>query len=269
MTIKIDFHGSTHGHFLEYVANVYIMQTSPSMSSIFRPPTFSAHNADSNYLENRIIKCGHYSAWDKIQADDTIIRISVPKNDNMFFVGITNLMSKAGDIGFEKQLLKIPESVRSNPAQHRENWYSKFNEKHLYADFYSDFVDASNSAFEFPFESFFSFKDFCIALEQLSVFLNQSFFPDQSLCNLWTEFIQLNQGWQSYIKCNDLIEKCFSNQDQLIDCTVIEQGWINYNLSKMCRLYQGPMFDDPVYPKNTSVVYQSIQQHLKELAHVS
>ena len=47
--IKIDFHGGTHGHFLEYVANVYIMQTTPSQASIFKPPAYSAHAADENY----------------------------------------------------------------------------------------------------------------------------------------------------------------------------------------------------------------------------
>lgn len=268
MTIKIDFYGSTHGHFLEYVSNVYIMQTTPSKTSIFKPPTFSAHNADHNYLEDRVIECGHFSSKNNIAIDDIVIRISVPDNDNMFFVAITNLIYKAGDIGFEKQLLEIPESVRIDPVQHRENWYSKFAEKKLYADFYHNFQCISNPVFEFPFESFFCFKDFCIALNKLATFLNQTFFPDQSLWKLWSEFIQHNQGWQSYINCNDILEKCFSNQDRQIDCTVIEQGWINYNLSKMCRLYQGPLFNEVVYPSSTDHMQQLIKQHLIALAHV-
>ena len=59
--IKIDFHAGTHGHFLEYVSNVYIMQTSPNQHNIFRPPTYSAHNLDTQYLHNRQIFCGHFS----------------------------------------------------------------------------------------------------------------------------------------------------------------------------------------------------------------
>ena len=133
----------------------------------------------------------------------------------------------------------------------------------MYANFYNDYLQVTNAVFEFPFESFFSFKDFCIALNNLANFLEQTFFPDQSLWDLWSEFIRYNQGWQSYIKCNSIIDKCFSNQHQSIDCTSIEQGWINYNLSIMCRLYQGPMFDDMVYPTNTCIIHQIIEQHLR------
>jgi len=50
--IKIDFHGSTHGHFLEYVSNVYIMQTTPSQRNIFKPPTYSAQNPKTPKPQN-------------------------------------------------------------------------------------------------------------------------------------------------------------------------------------------------------------------------
>jgi hypothetical protein len=247
MTIKIDFHGSTHGHFLEYVSNVYIMQTASSKASIFKPPTYSAHNRDQHYLNDRVIVCGHFSASNKIKNDDTVIRIVIPPTDNMFFIAATNLMHKAGDVGFEKQQLSVPEEIRHNLVEYRNNWYSKFNQRNEYANYYNDFFTISNSVFEFPFDTFFSYKDFCIALTDLANFLNQSFFPDQSLYQLWSEFIQYNQGWQSFNKCNRIIDSMFSNQHMEIDCTIIEQGWINFNLSKMCKMYQGPMFDNE-YP---------------------
>lgn len=264
MTIKIDFHGSTHGHFLEYVSNVYIMQTTPSTASIFKPPTMSAHGRDQHYLSDRTVICGHFSASNGIRKNDIVIRIVMPSTDNMFFIAVTNLMYKAGDVGFEKQQLLIPEDIRHNPVAYRNNWYSKFNQRNEYARYYDEFSAISNSVFEFPFEAFFSFKDFCIALCSLANFLNQSFFPTQSLYDLWAEFMQCNQGWQSFNKCNRIIEGMFSNQIIDIDCTVIEQGWINFNLSKMCKMYQGPMFDNE-YPSDTSVAYIAIQQHLESL----
>lgn len=265
MNIKLDFHSSTHGHFLEYVSNVYIMQTTPSRSNIFKPPTFSAHGRDQHYLSNRIIECGHFSAYGGINNTDTVIRIVMPATDNMFFIAITNLVYKAGDVGFETQQLSIPAAIRNNPVDYRNNWYSKFNQRNEHSKYYNKFPEILNSVFEFPFEAFFSYKDFCIALCDLAKFLNQSFFPDQFLYNLWSEFIQCNQGWQSFDKCNYIINGMFSNQNIDIDCTIVEQGWINFNLSKMCNMYQGPMFDDVAYPSNTSIAYTAIQQHLSLL----
>jgi hypothetical protein len=264
--IKIDFHGSTHGHFLEYVANVYIMQTAPSRTSIFKPPTYTAHSPDNYYLQSRIIECGHFSNPVyklSISPTDTIIRIKLDSSkDNMFFIALTNLMHKAGDIGVENQQLLIPQDIRSCLVSLRNNWYSKFNERELYASYYTNFPSINNKVFEFTFESFFSFKDFCTELSKLAKFLNQMFYPDQSLYNLWTNFISVNQGWQSYVKCNFLLDAMLSNQSVAIDCTVIEQGWINYNLSKICQLFDGPVFDQDVYPKNAMEVYALIQEHL-------
>ena len=266
MTIKIDFYGATHGHFLEYVSNVYIMQTTPSKTSIFKPPTYSAHGRDNNYLDDRVIKCGHFSEFNKIENNDIVIRILIPSTDNMFFIAITNLMFKAGDVGFEQQQLDIPLEIRDNSVDYRNNWYSKFNQRSEYGpNHYNNFPTISNSVFEFPFEAFFSFKDFCIALTNLASFLNQTFFPDPSLYKLWAEFIQYNQGWQLFNKCNRIIDGMFSNQPMEIDCTIIEEGWINFNLSIMCKMYQGPMFENVVYPNNTTIAYCVIQEHLASL----
>lgn len=263
--IKIDFHGSTHGHFLEYVANVYIMQTEPSKVSIFKPPTYSAHASDSNYLNHRIIECGHFSNpiyKMPINKEDILIRIKIDSyEDNMFFIALSNLMYKAGDVGIENQMLAIPLAIRDDPAAIRNNWYSKFNERETYANHYNEFAVVNNPVFEFPFSAFFSFRDFCTELSKLSMFLGQVFCPNQSLYDLWVKFIQVNQGWQSYTKCNHILENMLSNGNVNIECSVIEQGWLNYNLSKICRLYSGSIFDYKIYPDNTQLVYQLIQEH--------
>lgn len=266
--IKIDFHGSTHGHFLEYVTNVYIMQTEPSKVSIFKPPTYSAHAPDKDYLDHRIIECGHFSNpiyKITINKEDILIRIRVdPRNDDMFFIAFSNLLYKAGDVGFENQMLSIPDSVSNNPVAMRNIWYSKFNERETFANYYNEFADVNNPVFNFSFSAFFSFKDFCAELSKLSVFLDQVFCPDWLLYNLWTDFIKVNQGWQSHLKCTHLLENILSNTPSEINCTVVEQGWINYNLSKICRLYSGPVFDDDIYPINTQQVYTIIQDHITE-----
>ena len=267
--IKIDFHGSTHGHFLEYISNVYIMQTTPSQQNIFRPPTYSAHNPDNHYINDRMITCGHFSnpIYNlKINDDDQVIRITIDaNNDDTFFIAFTNLIFKAGDVGFEKQLLYIPDYIRNNKIELRNNWYSKFAEREKYANCYENFLPVSNLAHEFKFESFFSWKNFCAELTLLANFLNQTFFPDQSLYILWTEFIHRNQGWQSHMKCNQLLEDIFANTDKIIDCTVLEEAWINYNLSKMCKLYDSILNEQEDYPTNTQQIYSIVQQHFSLL----
>jgi len=264
--IKIDFHGSTHGHFLEYVSNVYIMQTEPSQCSIFKPPTFSAHAPDNNYLDNRIIECGHFSSKFynlKIDPSDTVIRIMLdPGNDNLFFVALSNLMYKAGDVGFERQALVIPEHIRVDPASLRNNWYSKINERDTFSAHYQEFDNIDNPTFKFSFDSFFSFTDFCTELSELSRFLNQTFYPSRSLYELWHMFIQVNQGWQSYIKCNNILVDVFAGRTSPIQCTALEEAWLNFNLSKICRLYDGPLFDQAQYPADTRSIYNIVQEHL-------
>jgi len=175
------------------------------------------------------------------------------------------MIYKTGDVGFETQMLSIPVEIRNNPVLYRNNWYSKINEKDLYADFYGKFLDVNGAMFEFPYSSFFDFKNFCTSLNRLAQFLNQTFFPDHSLYQMWKEFIELNQGWQSYKKCSKIIENIFANDSIEIDCTVIEQGWINYNIARTCRMYTGSMFDNEKYPSNTQHIYNEIQQHLLRL----
>lgn len=264
--IKIDFHGSTHGHFLEYVSNVYIMQTDPGSGDLFNA-NGAAHAVDTTYLKNRQIECGHFSSSNvKFKDTDQVIRITIdPTDDRQFFIALTNLMYRAGDVGVEKQLLVIPDTVRENPITYRNNWYSKFNERNNYGDFYKEFIKIDQPRVEFPFTAFYSFPEFCKSLNDLAVFLNQTFFPDQSLFDLWEKFIQMNQGIQSYNKCNMILEHIFANRNMVIDCTVIEQGWINYNLSKMCRMYHGSIFEHEQYPTNTQDVYQEVEQHLEYL----
>jgi hypothetical protein len=264
--IKIDFHGSTHGHFLEYISNVYIMQTDPGAGELFNS-LGAAHAVDNTYLKNRLIICGHYSIWGiKFNKTDQVIRIVIdPTNDVYFFIALTNLMYRAGDVNFEEKMLFIPDSIRQDPIAYRNDWYSKFNERHTYSNHYKEFDQISQPVFEFPFESFYSFPEFCKNLNKLAVFLDQTFFPDKSLFELWEKFIKINQGFQSYNKCNTILENIFANRDMAIDCTIIEQGWINYNLSKMCRMYNGSMFEQPQFPTNTQHIYQEIKHHLASL----
>lgn len=268
--IKIDFHGGTHGHFLEYVSNVYIMQTPPSTTNIFTTSTGSAHQADSNYSDNKLIVCGHFSREEfpnkRIHETDTVIRIITDTDkDDLFFIIYYNLLHKAGDVGITAQLMNAPTHIRHDTMAYRNQFYSKCNERQIYSDFFPQFCNIPNAVFEFPVDAFFSFTNFCKKLNELAFFLNQTFFPDDTLYQLWGMFIERNQGWHAYNKCNTIIENVFANLPYEFSCNIIEEGWINYNLSKICRIYSGPMFDDAQYPTNTQDIYNIIQLHLEGL----
>jgi hypothetical protein len=126
-------------------------------------------------------------------------------------------------------------------------------------------VSVDQPVFNFDFGAFFSFEKFCTELTQLAEFLDQTFFPDTSLYNLWAQFMQYNQGWQSYIKCDQILQDIFAINISDIDCTVIEQGWLNYKLSKICKIYNGSMFEGTQYPAHTQLVYSEICNHLAQL----
>jgi hypothetical protein len=74
-----------------------------------------------------------------------------------------------------------------------------------------------------------------------------------------------NQGWQSYIKCNQVLQDIYAGKSTEIDCTIIEEAWLNYNLSKACRIFDGILFEQQDYPKDTRVIYQIVQDHLSTL----
>jgi len=88
--------------------------------------------------------------------------------------------------------------------------------------------------------------------------LGQSFEASNILYTLWAEFIERNQGLQSYNKCSTIIENAFNNVDYEFESTVLEQAWINYNMSKHCNVYDGPLYSNITYPTNSQQIYKII-----------
>lgn len=85
------------------------MQTLPSNTSIFTDAGVS-HRADAAYLHNKIIKCGHFS-YENLPFDDTdrVIRIVCGVgNDTSHFIINTNIIYRAGDLGFVTHMEGIP-----------------------------------------------------------------------------------------------------------------------------------------------------------------
>lgn len=265
--IKLDFRGSTHGNFLEYVANVYIMRTTPSETNIFKKDTQSAHNADGAYRKNRRIACDHYSAnrYHSFSPDETVIQIDFDQNnDRLFYISMVNLINKAGDVGVDRMMASMPEHVRNNPPVHRMQWLSRMVQKSKLIEHYQYQLDKPEGlAYVFPMEAFYDLHLFYIHLQNLAHSLNQKFWPSQELADLWHQFAELNQGLQSYNKCSTILKNIHQGKDYDFVCdSIIEEAWINYNLSNTYSIHEGILFDIEQYPTNTKEIYNILNQHI-------
>ena len=267
--IRIDFHGSTHGHFLEFVINKFIMQIDISDYNIFNE-NGAAHVRSEEYLKKRLVECGHYSnANINLSTEEPLIRIDIDSNcDRDFYIAFVNLLYRAGDVGLTRQIDdSISEEIKKNPVALRNNFFAKFNERDLYAKHYKSFKPSSSTIFVFPFLAFYSWTEFNKKLSDLSKFLNQLYFPDSNLFKLWTRFIELNQGINSFNKIEKILEKIFSNEDFDFECLFFEEAFLNYNLSKICRIFDGVLFEQK-YPTNTKQIYKILQDHLAKIKYL-
>lgn len=269
--IKVDYQPGTHGVFLTYVSNVYIMQMPPVSGSIFTPGGI-AHGVSNypDYINNRIItekaRCDNYHTFGP---DEQVIRITVRDfKDETFFKLMTNCIIRVDDRGLDGYIAhsKIPADLMQTRQQHRQFWYSKITSIRLMPEptlFYNSdmFMHVDDKKlFEFSFESFFSMSDFFKELDRLSHFLNVKFTPTTELAQLWREFDARNHGSVSYNKCCKILESVLLGEDHNIDCTILEEAWLNYNLSKIFRVYDGLVFDCEQYPTNTLQIHQWIEQ---------
>lgn len=258
--IWIDFHGSTHGHFLEYVTNVWIMKLQSETDSVFTS-TGACHNFSESYKNNRIVRCGHWW-WTNYQHQlptESVIRIKFDRfNNQEFYIALVNRWYRSGDVTFDQKLLNISEHIRNSPERFRNQYYHKY----ILRDAYSDFPEIPNPIQEFDFKSFFIWSEFCRELYNIAKFLNQPFTPDRKLYKLWQEFIERNQGYQSYRRCNTILENVFLEQSTPVNCTPYEEAWINYNITAMTGVDSGPLFNDDLYPPNTLEIYKLIPHYV-------
>lgn len=148
----------------------------------------------------------------------------------------------------------------NNDWQLRNDWYTKLSERHF--DLYERKLKSDAPVFDFNFGCFFDLNEFVSELQRLSNFVGLTLKFDQTLTTLWEEFIKRNQGYNLFVKCNQILAKTLNNQTFEIDLDWQGQSYINHQLSKMFRLYDGPLFDDTPYPKTTQELYQIIIDHL-------
>jgi len=221
----------------------------------------ACHNFSKFYQDNRAVRCGHWW-WVDYQYqfnNEAVIRITFDKLSNRsFYIAQVNRWYRSGDVSFDQKLLEIADDVRNSPERFRNQYYYKYVSR----DGYAEFPEIPNPIQEFKFESLFIWSEFCSGLQDIANFLNQTFAPDRALYKLWQEFISRNQGYQSCILCEQILENIFSQQSIPVDCTPYEEAWINYHITMMTGLDKGPLFSSDTYPTDTFDIYKLISHHV-------
>lgn len=277
---KIDFFGGLHGNYLELVVNVFIDQ----LEFDLKRPLFNENGAchlKNDYPEYvPITKADHWS-FNRIpfDDDDRVIRI-VPKKQDML-IAVTNNFLRAGDQNIdienlEKNTLfkmqKYPKlknymeqikqdlgtKIDYSRAQIRNYFYSMFHDDKNGIDMYNYFDTSTKHYHEFPFRSFFNFTEFVIALNQIAKFVELEFQPSTDLWSLHSDFLSKNQGYHSNLKCQKIIDSIFSRTPMQLDLTIIEEAWINYQLSQIVDFYDQSFLDLDLYPKNTLEIAKKV-----------
>jgi hypothetical protein len=264
----IDFHGATHGHFLEYIINTWIYN-GPRVPRVFTElGTSHLPKQNPDYRANCMIKCEHYTEYQVVNQvvqdpPKKIVRITVESTVGQQ-IHMVNVMNRVGDITLETSYKLIPLDVLNVPVLLRTNWFSKLTdaENRYKLDYKWRWPDAD--AFEFPMENLYDLTLFYQTLQRCGDFLEQKFTPDQELYITWQQFIDMNQGLQCYKKSKKIVELALANQDFEFDSNESEQALINAILTNTVNMYDGPMFNNNLYPTNTMQIWQYIQAHLKE-----
>jgi hypothetical protein len=277
---KIDFFGGLHGNYLELVVNVSINQNNYDISKPLFTPDGACHLKDQDPSYKKLAVARHYSFF-KIPFNngDQVVRI-VPEQDDML-IGITNSFLRAGDQKFDidhldkntlDKLSKFKKGINfSNTlvSEHgvridyprstiRNYFYSMLNDYDNGVGMCTQFAPAPDGLYCFPFRAFFDNGHFYQELNQISNFLGLNFYPTVELGKLHKNFLSVNQGYHSEIKCKQVWEAILLGESQDIQLNLLEEAWINHMVATCFRCYDLPLLIQDQYPTNTLAISQAL-----------
>jgi hypothetical protein len=297
--ITIDFYGGSYGNFLAYILNRYIFKIP---CADFNPinDLGASHNATAKYQAERVVFAGHYSFHLEnprlvmLGKDDTVIQIQIDPN-NLYSV-YYNSLARAGNYGLdlvapEKNTLKKLDDLieKTFNYHHKYTWFknliiknhgSQINyprsiiRNYYYANLREDnffLIPATTflnydvkEKIAFPVSSFMSFFSFVHELEKVSIKLtNQPFCLDRSLYELYNEFYKKNLGLTSSNKCDIILENILSGNTFEFNANILEEAWINCNITQMFDIHSGIDCFGDNYPNNTKIIYDQIMEKIK------
>lgn len=271
MIVAVDFAPGLHGHFLELVINKYIFGI-PYNKEVFQS-SGAVHviNTDQVYQSVKLANCGHYSSFEYAYPLDAQKVVFIKHAPALDIVLLTNIFHRCHPdaVSVEdfnlKEILAVHENTMAQGSRSdidfRKDWFSKLTDRQ---PGHTDKIPMTElPVFDFDYSTFFDLPGFCNELKRTSKFLNSTFLFDQSLVDLWNDFIQRNQGWQLYTQAQDLLTKTLSGVQVPISDDWKLHAYLNYHVGKLFELYDGDLHDNPVYPTTTSQLLNIITQHIE------
>jgi hypothetical protein len=258
--ILLDFYSGSHGHFLEYLVNVYIFRC-PRVDKIFtKLGTSHGIRKDVDYMDSRIVVAGHYSEFNIPTVDPaSVIRLQINTDYGKTIYQI-NVDCRAGDIPVEKKKQNIPNNIQLTPHLLRNDYFSKLKFLEYGYKMPGNWRWSESACiYDFPMESLFDLTALYSEMNKLSNFLNHSWNPDASLTTVWNEFITANHGVQALKKCKNILEMGLANNPMEFDCTPWEQAILNL----MAQQSVGCLLDETSFPTNTQEIYQTINRYIE------
>jgi hypothetical protein len=282
---KIDFFGGLHGNYLELVVNHAIDQNDYDITDNQFLDTGACHLKSYSKSYVPITRCGHYSSWQQNFNDhDFVVRITAAPEDML--IAVTNSFLRAGnqmlDIDHLEQdtyhkMFCLPKlrsflrtltdryGIRRSYPRHilRHYFYSMFAVPECGLHMYNRWLPA-NHFHEFQFSSFFSFEKFYQELQSVANFFNLEFLPSADMIVLHENFLRVNQGWHSHIKCSNIIESIIRQKNIPLDLNIVEESWINWKITQIFNIYDLDCTQKEKFPEETSIIIREIAQHYQE-----
>ena len=250
---KIDYYPGAHGNFLDLML---VLWTQPDNLDLGQP-LFDENGAchikhSAKYHRNypRLFGCDHYSllnhhaAW-QLRPTDRVVEIHVADSHRMTL--IVNAHLRAGKRSID---VDCPEIDTLNKYQdkmgmkhvttwlidefgHMEN-YPRSALRIAYFKMYdSDFNHFQHKGKTkiFPHASFFDFDQLCQHLNLTCAFFELPSTPHEHAHRIWSQFMQLNQGWERHLRCQRVLDDIQNGQiTNLEQLGVAEEAWICYNI---------------------------------------
>lgn len=268
----IDFASGTHGHYLQYVINNYILGVNVKIP-LFTDSGSSHHTKTSTtYNKKSLIDLGHFTSVNKSKLPNDYEKIIlINHNVELDFILLVNGFNRChGDLPADSSSVAINKLhsdmlIATSDVGRRKDWYHKLLERDGGLLMRATIPHKHTvPVFLFDYASFFNINDFYKELQKVSDFLNDVFVPTAELAHLHKAFLGKNRGYIYYNKAQDILNAVYLNLDYEFESDWQLQAFININLTKTYNLHSGSLFQLEEYPTNAKVIHKIIQKHIKE-----
>lgn len=294
--LHVDFRAGTYGNFLAYILNRFVFAVPGSDFSPFTSMgTSHLGLTNEEYSNNKVVFPCHYSFKyrlitqsgnsQEILNNDGVIRLRVSNVYPVFY----NTHIRAGDTPLDIVELEyntldklsspkfhtIRDTVLQNFGKHenynrcelRNLFYSTFLDEETELKKFNTWIPVDNQTHYFCIDSIYNYSEFVKELGKVSVFAGKRgwTFDHKTLYPIWNEFIELNQGYNSYLKCWDIINNMLANDNVDINCNLFEEAYINSYITQTFNIYDGTECFGNHYPGDTLQLHHQITNRVKEI----